>query len=371
MIPLTVPALGIEEISAVERVLRSGMLVQGKEVEAFEAELCRRTSRKHAVAVANGTVALELALRVLGIGPADEVLCPNLTWPSPAHAIRAVGATVVLVDVDPSEWNVTAEALRAAVTPRTKAAIVIDQFGNPARHAAIAQALPGLALIVDAACSLGSSYQGAPCGSHGIVACTSFHPRKVLTTGEGGALFLDDDALDKTLRALRNHGQAAPGSFVCASGNARLTEMAAAMGRAQLEKLDALCAARRRLAARVFEAVPSLSGQRAPEGSSPNHQTLGVLIGERGAGSAARDAFIEALSQRGVQAGRLSYALHTLPQFAEEAEAARRAQRDLSVSADIAARGLALPLFPGMSEEQLAQLVEALLAVVKVEPHGD
>src|SRR5690606_37481958 len=152
----------------------------------------------------------------------------------------------VLVDVDAAEWNAAPEHFARARTSRTRAAVLIEQFGNPARHDAMAGALADLPRIVDAACSLGASYRDAPSGHHGVIACTSFHPRKVLTTGEGGACLTDDAALAERLRVRRTHGQREPGSFVCASGNARLRELAAAMGQVQVQKLDALCEARRR-----------------------------------------------------------------------------------------------------------------------------
>jgi perosamine synthetase len=346
MIPLTVPALGREEVAAAERVLRSGMLVQGREVLAFEAELALRCQRRHAIAVSSGTAALELALRALDVGPGDEVLVPALTWPSPGHAVLAVGASVGLVDVDPDEWN----AHSFPLGPRTRAVIAIDQFGNPARQRELAAL--SVPLIVDAACSLGSSYDDRPCGSFGAIATVSFHPRKVLTTGEGGACLTDDDALADRLRALRNHGQRAPGVFVCAAGNQRLTELAAAIGSVQLRKLDALVSERQRLAARMRAALPGLRFQRPPEGGRANQQTLATLVGAAGSGSQARDRAIERLREGGVQAGALSYALHTLPQFV-----AARAVGSLDVARDLAERGLALPLFPGMSEPQLAQVI--------------
>jgi perosamine synthetase len=315
--------------------------------------------------VASGTAALELALEALGVGPGDEVLVPDLTWPSPAHAVRRLGATPVLVDVDAHEWNATDTHFAAGRTTRTRAAILIEQFGNPARHAAIAEALAGLPCIVDAACSLGSSHQGAPCGNHGLIACTSFHPRKVLTTGEGGACLTDDPSLADRLRALRNHGQRAPGEFVCAAGNQRMTELAAAIGQVQLEKLAQLCQARRSLAESMIRALPQLTFQRTSAGGLANRQTLGALVGPPHQGSAERDRVLAALAARGVQAGKLSYALHTLPQFAAEAAAAARAGRWLATSADIAARGLCLPLFPGMSEDQRDQVITAVTAVLR------
>jgi perosamine synthetase len=364
MIPLTVPALGAEELAGCERVLRSGMLVQGKEVAAFEAALCAQSRRTHAVAVANGTAALELALRALGIGPGDEVLCPALTWPSPAHAVRGVGATPVLVDVDAAEWNATEEHFAPARSSRTRAAIVIEQFGNPARHDRIAQGLPGLPLIVDAACSLGSSYRGVPCGNHGVIACTSFHPRKVLTTGEGGACLTDDADLAERLRVLRNHGQREPGRFDCVAGNERMTELAAAIGRVQLDKLAGFCEARRVLATHMMAALPELAFQQTPAFGLENRQTLGVVVGPEGAGSGARDRLIAALAERGVQAGKLSYALHELPQFQAEAESARHMRRSLFNASEIASRGLCLPLFPGMSENQRDHVIAAVRAVI-------
>lgn len=360
MIPLTVPALGNEEILASERVLRSGMLVQGREVQAFEAALAEATRRKHAIAVGSGTAALELALRALDVGRGDEVLCPALTWPSPAHAVLGAGSELALVDVDGDEWNASEASFARARTARTRAAIVIEQFGNPARHAAIVEALSGVPLIVDAACSLGATYRGDPCGSHGVIACTSFHPRKVLTTGEGGACLTDDDALAERLRALRNHGQSAPGVFVCAAGNQRLTELAGAIGSEQLRKLPALVAARRRLGAQIRAAFPGHSFQRAAPGAEANQQTLGLLVGPRGEGAATRERVITALREGGVQSGPLSYALHRLPQFEAAARAAEQVGRTLDNARDIAERGLALPLFPSMSEAQVQSVIEQL-----------
>lgn len=360
MIPLTVPALGDEEVAASARVLRSGMLVQGREVQAFESALALSAHRRHAIAVGSGTAALELALRALEVRAGDEVLCPALTWPSPAHAVLGSGAELGLVEVDRDEWNATEQGFAAARTARTRAAIVIEQFGYPARHAAIEAALPGVALIVDAACSLGASYAGAPCGSHGIIACTSFHPRKVLTTGEGGACLTDDDLLAERLRALRNHGQTLPGVFVCAAGNQRMTELAGAIGSVQMHKLPHLVAARRRLAEQIRSAFPGRSWQRAASHAEPNQQTLGLLVGPLGQGSGERDRVLNALREAGVQSGALSYALHRLPQFERAARAAESAGRSLEVARDIAERGLALPLFPSMTEGQVERVIEGL-----------
>jgi perosamine synthetase len=361
MIPLTRPLLGPPEHAAVARVLDSGMLVQGAQVAAFEAAVAAQTGRRHAVAVSSGTGALSLALAALDVGPGDEVLCPDLSWPSPAHAILARGAEPALVDVDVRQWNATPEALASARGERTRAAILIDQFGNPSRAAQAARLLQGLPLIVDAACSLGSRIDGAPCGSLGVIACTSFHPRKVITTGEGGMCLTDDDALAERLRALRNHGQSAPGQFACASTNYRLTEMAGAMGVEQMKRLPEIVRRRRALAEPYLQALPQLGlqPQLEPEGGEANRQTLGVLLPE-GWDEDARARLIESLRARGVQAGLLSYAIHELPHIARWAAAARDAGRALHGASAIARRGMALPLFPHMGEQAVTEVIDTL-----------
>jgi perosamine synthetase len=365
MIPLARPLLGAEELAEIAAVLRSGMLVQGARVAAFEVAVAAYTGRRHAIAVSNGTTALELALRAVEVGRGDCVLCPDLTWPSPAHAILACDAEPVLVDVDLAEWNAGPAQLLQARAQQPRAAIVIDQFGNPARVPEIAAALPGVPLIVDAACSLGSRLGDVPCGGLGVIACTSFHPRKVITTGEGGMCLTDDDALAERLRELRNHGQSGPGRFSRASGNARLTEVAAAMGSVQMQRLAGIVSERRALAVRYAQALAALPVglQRSAPGALPNHQTFGLLLGPDKT-SADRDRVVEALIARGIQAGALSYALHRLPQLAASARAAAGQARSLEASASIATRGFAIPLFPGLDEPDQDKVIAALHAVL-------
>ena len=254
----------------------------------------------------------------------------------------------------------TAQALAEARGPRTRAAIAIDQFGCPARMRAIASALPDLPLIADAACSLGSHDGARACGSSGVIACLSFHPRKVVTTGEGGMCLTDDPDLAARLRELRNHGQSAPGTFQRASGNHRLTEVAAAIGIVQLGRLDAMLSERRALAERYTRALSAYTPQRIPDGARCNHQTYGVVLPAH----ARRDAVIAALRERGIESGRLSYALHTLPQFAAAAASARAAERSFPVSSMLAERGLALPLWPGLSDSDQVKVIEGLDSVL-------
>lgn len=355
-IRLAAPELGPEEAKEIARVLSSGMLVQGREVEAFEHQVAEQCGRAHAIAVSSGTAALELSLRALAIS-AGEVMVPDLTWPSPAHAVALVGATPVLVDVDEREWNAGPRSFADARTPETKAAIVIDQFGAPARHSEIAAAFGDLPIIEDAACAIGSLIGGRPCGSFGVVSCLSFHPRKVITTGEGGMCLTDDPSLAAELRTLRNHGQRAPGQFTVPAGNLRLTEMQAAMGRAQLGRLDAIVETRRRLAARYRERLPrELRTQALADGALRNEQTFGVLLPS----GIDRDGAIEALAHANIESGRLSYALHTLPSM----HMARWASA-LEWSSRIVEAGIALPLHGGMNLADVDRVADELAALIE------
>jgi perosamine synthetase len=353
LIRLAKPWIGDDEQRAVAAVLESGQLVQGALVERFEQAVAALTGRRHAVAVSSGTSALQLALRALQVGPGDEVLCPALSWPSPAHAVRVAGSKVRFVDVDSDEWNSTAEALREARNGNTRAAIVIDQFGNPARAKEIREALGALPIIEDAACALGSRFASGPCGSLGKVSCLSFHPRKILTTGEGGMCLTDEDEVAEQLRMLRNHGQLG-GEFVVAAGNSRMTEIAAALGLAQLQRLDEIVSRRRELAARYREALgDEVDLQSTPDGSESNYQTFGVVLPQ----GHDRNTVREKLRERGVEAGLLSFAIHKLGSFAGS-------DASMPMAEHIAARGLALPLYPQMRNGHVDEVVRSLRGVL-------
>lgn len=353
---LSDPGLGEADLDRLRPILASGMLVQGEVVARFEAAVAERTGRAHAIAVSSGTAALELVLEALEVR-GGEVVVPALTWPSPAHAARRAGAEVALVDVDGGEWNAGPEALAAAVGVRTKAVIAIDQFGAPARLPELEASLGGRVPIVeDAACAIGSTLGGRPCGSFGIASCLSFHPRKVLTTGEGGMVLTDDPTLAARVRRLRNHGQSAPGVFAEPGPNLRLGELAAALGLAQLERLDGTLARRRALAARMRRGIAEeglpIATQRPAPGAEPNEQTFGVRL----APDRSRDAVIAALGVVAIEAGRLSYALHRLESLAS----ARVPAGGLPETEALVDRGLALPLHPMMSDADADRVVEAL-----------
>lgn len=330
------------------------MLVQGERVAAFEEALGERCARQHVIACGSGTAALEIALAAIGV-EGREVLCPDLSWPSPAHAIVRAGARPVLVDVDPSTWNATAAVLARARTPRTAAAIVIDQFGSPADHPQIASALGDLPIIVDAACAIGASIADRPSASYGRIACLSFHPRKLVTTGEGGACATDDAELAEKMRVLRNHGQSAPGRFEIAAGNQRMSELAAAIGTVQLARLDAMLERRRALAVRYQRALKGLELQATAPGAVSNWQTFGaVLPSSRSA--ADRDALVARMRERGIEIGRLSYALHKLRSLAGRFGGGP----SFRASEHLDARGFALPLHTLLEDAEQDRVIEAL-----------
>ncbi len=354
MIRLARPWIGEEEIAAATATLASEMRVHGERVAAFERALAARCEREHAIACGSGTAALEIALAAVGVAGRD-VLCPDLSWPSPAHAIVRAGGRPILVDVDPASWNGSAEALASARTESTAAAIVIDQFGTPADHPKIAAALPDLPIIVDAACSIGATVGGRPSAAAGVIACLSFHPRKLLTTGEGGACLTDDEKLAGAMRALRNHGQRAPGEFVIAAGNQRMTEVAAAIGLAQLARLDAIVERRRALAERYLAALPPSFGvQRPPAGAMSNRQTFGLTLPEA-CTREQRDALVAELRARGVEAGRLSYAIHRIGSMR-----GLHGGGPFPVAEHVDDRGLALPLHPLMDASEIDRVIDAL-----------
>ena len=349
-IPIAKPELGDEEIAAVARVLESGMLISGRVVEAFERGLAERCDRRHAIAVANGTAALELALRALGVDGGD-VLVPAMSWPSPGHAAAWVGATPRLVDIDDATWNGAPAGFAAARSSATRAVIAIDQFGVPAEH----PVLEGVPVVEDAACAIGSTLHGRPCGSFGDVSCLSFHPRKVLTTGEGGACLVDDDGLAEQLRILRNHGQRTVGEFAAPGPNERLTEMQAAIGLVQLDRLDAMIARRREIADAYRAALPGLglAFQAHPAGAAVNEQTFGALV----PAGVSRDAVIASLQAQGVGAGILSYALTEIGSLAGLGQSA-------PVAEDHVARGFALPVHTAMTDADVADVLAALAAAL-------
>lgn len=360
-IPLARPRLEPEAEAAVRDVLRSGQLVRGARVAAFERELAERLGVPHVIATSSGTAALHVALAALGVGPGDEVVLPDLTFPSLANVIEHLGAVPVTVDVSPETYNATPDDLLAAVTPRTRAIVPVDQFGLPAVVAPLVAAEPEAAwsLVVDAACSIGGERDGVPCGTAGRVGCFSFHPRKLIVTAEGGAIATRDRALHERALALHNHGMQGEGwlRFREAGWHYRLSDVHAALAAGQLSRLSAQIAERRELARRYDGALESLDGARVPAGHrDPAHvfQSYVILVDE----DRDRDAVLAGLRRRGVEATIGSYAIHLQPHYRERFP--EQAVRPRPAAAGIFRRALALPLFPGLDWESQKRVVAAL-----------
>ena len=257
-IRLARPDVGEEELRAVAEVLESGQLTTGPKVADFEAALAGAVGTAHAAVVSSGTAALHLALLALGVGPGDEVIVPAYTFPATANVVELAGARAVLVDVDPDTFNVDIGSVAGAVTSRTRAVMAVHLFGRPVEWEALQTAVPQeIALLEDAAGALGARYRDTPCGSLGVAACLSFHPRKIVTTGEGGAVTTDEATLDGAVRRLRNHGWSDGRRHAGPGFNYRLPDILCAVGIPQLARLEQLLAARERVAGWYTERLES------------------------------------------------------------------------------------------------------------------
>jgi dTDP-4-amino-4,6-dideoxygalactose transaminase len=251
------PVLGDAEIAAVERVLRSGRLAQGAEVAALEAEFATTVGTDHAVAVANGTVAIEIGLQALGIGPGDEVVVPSFTFIATANAVRRLGARPVFADIDPKTYCISASTVEPRLTSSTRAVIAVHLYGHPADmdELSLLSEERGFHLLEDAAQGIGATWRGRSVGSFGTFATFSLYATKNVTTGEGGMITTTDPMIAETARALRSHQGRVVGGRLQVATNARMTDIQAAIGRVQLGRLGELQASRHRLAGVYEEAL--------------------------------------------------------------------------------------------------------------------
>jgi dTDP-4-amino-4,6-dideoxygalactose transaminase len=347
VIRLAWPDVGAEEAQAVAEVLESGQLTMGPKVAELERGLAQACGTEHAVAVSSGTAALHLAVLALGIGPGDEVLVPAYTFPATANVVALVGGTPVLVDVDPETMNLDPSKLE--VGPKTKAIIAVDLFGRPLRIEELPEGVP---VLEDAAGALGAKRQGRPCGSLGALGCLSFHPRKIVTTGEGGAVTTDDAELAATVRRLRNHGIEPRGDFEIAQpgSNYRLSDILCAVGIPQLARLDELLAARTRIAAGYTERLRELvTTPSADEGDVHGWQAYVIQVD-----GAAR--VIAALREQGIEAQVGTYALPRL--------AAYRDQGEFPGASRVFDRAVALPFHTRLTDADLDRVAEAVSELV-------
>jgi perosamine synthetase len=368
---ITEPQFDESEIEMLRTCLASKWVTQGPMTERFETLVAQRHAVKHAIACTSCTSALHLATMALGLGPGDEVIVPAFTWVTSAHAAEYVGARVVFADIDLATYNVDAARIEAAITPRTRAVIAVHLFGLAAPIDEI-RALcgpRGIRIIEDAACAIATSYKGKPVGGLGDIGCFSFHPRKVVTTGEGGMVTTNDNRLAAAVRSLRNHGATGPppperephgpwtmATFDRIGYNLRLSDIQAAVGVAQMAKLDTLLAERRWLAAGYRERLANRNDIVLPAlDSGHTYQSFVIRVVE--GGRARRNAIMTSLAAADIQTRP---GTHSVPGLGYYRERYGLNHRDFPHAALAEDTTITLPIFPGMTDSSLDRVAEAL-----------
>lgn len=371
MIRVTVPSIDEDDLRAVREVLISGYLVQGTHVAAFEQAVAEYVGCRYAIAVSSGTAALHLALRALGVGPGDMVIVPAYSFVATANVVELCGAQPVFTDIQPDTFNVDPSRLEETVRQlfakvdtarRVKAILPVHNFGQMADMPAIMKLAEdnGLPVIEDAACALGARLHGHQAGTLGVAGCFSFHPRKAITTGEGGIITTKEHGMTRRLRALRNHGQdpdADSPDFILPGFNYRMTEIQGVLGATQMSKLDRIIAARRRLAAR-YDALLAETPLQTPiisQGAEPVYQSYVVLLPENLA--SRRSHLIRNLKDKGIET---TIGTWHMPMTTHFRTTYQYKAGDFPVTDQISARAVALPLYERLSEEQQQKVVQHL-----------
>jgi perosamine synthetase len=371
-IPVMRPWLGTEEASAVASVVASGWVAQGPRVAEFEHAFAVAVNADYAVAVSSCTTGLHLALLVANVGPGDEVVVPSLSFIATANAVRYVGAHPVFADVDGVTQNLTPATVETHLTECTRAVILVDQAGVPADLEGMRELCEprGIMVIEDAACAAGSVYQGRPVGAGASLAAFSFHPRKLLTTGEGGMLVTPDGEIASRLRRLREHGmdvsaaqrhqqrQPVIEQYLETGFNYRMTDMQAAVGLVQLGKLSAMVTRRRELAERyqrLLVDIPGLAVIGDPSYGRTNYQSFWVLLPEDF--PVSRNELLRILASEGVSARRGIMAAHLEPAYRDHPCVS------LPVTERLSSSSLILPLFHDMKKNEQDHVVSVIHSV--------
>lgn len=373
MIPIALPVLGPEEAEAARQAVVSGWVSQGPQVAAFEQEFAAAVGAPYACAVSNCTTALHLALLAVGVGPGDEVITVSHSFIATANCIRYVGATPVFVDIDPMTYNIDRNCVAAAITPRTRAIIAVHQMGMPCDLVALSALANrhGIPLIEDAACALGSEIfvhgrwerVGKP---HGQIACFSFHPRKVLTTGEGGMLTTANPAYAKKFKLLRQHGMTVPDTVRHSSNevlfegysevgfNYRMTDIQAAIGRKQLMRLSGLVARRREIAAHYEALLSGMDGLELPfepVWARSNWQSYCVRL----PAGVNQKTLMQSLLDKGISTRRGIMCSHREEPYADCAR--RHSLRQSELAQD---RAILLPLYAQLLDKEIVLIANTL-----------
>ncbi|MHA6694004.1 DegT/DnrJ/EryC1/StrS family aminotransferase [Homoserinimonas sp. A520] len=362
---LNVPLTGAEELQLIQEVLESGFLTQGPRAAEFERLIAERIGSNDAFAVSSATTGLHLALHAAGVKPGDEVVIPDFSFPATANVVVQQGATPVFVDIDLDTFNLDPTRLEAAITPRTTAIMPVHAFGltadmDPINQIAMRHGIP---VIEDAACALGATYHGREAGTLSLAGVFSFHPRKIITTAEGGMITTSDVDLAERIRVLRSHGAVRGShymSFVDAGFNYRLSDVHAAIGIGQMARLNHILRRRREIAAEYDVALADLEGVRVPvvpEGLQHSYQSYVVLLDE----DIDRDRVVDAMKAEDVEVTLGTYSMHLQPYFRE-----RFGIRDEELPAATRAHlsALTIPLYPQLGSDDVGRVVATLARAI-------
>lgn len=363
MIPLSAPDIIESDIEAVAEVLRSPRLSLGPVAEAFEHAIAGHTGVDHAVAVSSGTAALHLCIRALNIGPGDEVLVPSFTFIAVANCVRYEQATPVFVDIEPTTLNIDPAKIEAAITPRTRAIIVVHTFGVPAEMDAIEQiaAKHNLLIIEDACEALGAEYKGRKAGSFGHAAVFAFYPNKQITTGEGGMVVTQDAALASRIRALRNQGRYPSDDWFQHTElgyNYRISEINCVLGLRQLQRLESILQQREHVARAYNQRLANHPHILLPPTDLPHRSISWFVYVIRLAESFTRrrrDTILQHVTAKGIGCGRYFAPIHLQPAYTS-----RRTPPALPITEQVADRTIALPFFNRLSESEIQQACDTL-----------
>lgn len=365
-IPLSSPDITRREIELVNQVLRTPYLSRGPMIERFEAAVASFVGARHAVAVSSGTAGLHLGVLAAGLGPGDEVITTPFSFVASANCVLYVGATPVFADVDPLTLNLDPDQVEAAITPRTRALLPVHVFGQPCAMDRLMEIARkhGLIVIEDACEALGAEFRGWPVGTFGACGVFAFYPNKQMTTGEGGMLVTDNDKWAALFRSLRNQGRDDNGTwlnYVRLGYNYRLAELSAALGVAQIERIDELLAKRERVAGWYTERLAGIDGVQVPRIAPEVTRMSWFVYVVRFAPELDRDTIMAALAERGVPARPYFTPLHLQPLYRERFGFR---EGDFPVTERVARSTLALPFSSRMSEREVEVVCRALTSVM-------